>query len=100
MASDDSISKAVAVAVPKLVPILSPLSAEGRQRAVASAMMIFGEAAPAADSSTGTDKKTGQQESQMGGDGICHKAAVWMKKNAITREQLEMFSQSIKTPLI
>ncbi|MEJ0089711.1 MAG: hypothetical protein WDM80_08220 [Limisphaerales bacterium] len=46
MSTEDSISKTVAVAVPKLVGILTPLAPEGRKRAIASAMMVFGETTP------------------------------------------------------
>lgn len=85
MSTEDSILKSVAAATPKLVQLLTPLTPEGRKRAIASAMMIFGETAP----STYSSKETDRQEPLAVGDGISHKAAAWMKKNNITREQLE-----------
>jgi hypothetical protein len=83
MSIEDSILKSVVAATPKLVQLLTPLTPEGRQRAIASAMMVFGE--------TPSFKKTKEDDNDAttAGEGICPKAAVWMKKNVITREQLE-----------
>jgi hypothetical protein len=89
MSTEDSISK-VAAASQKLVAILSSLSTtEGRQKALASAMAIFGEALPPVKTSNEPDKKMGQHDSQLAMDGICLKAVGWMNKNQITQEQLE-----------
>jgi hypothetical protein len=87
MSAEDSISKTVAVAVPKLVGILTPLSTEGRQRAIASAMMIFGEATPLKTSKE--EEKKDPKNDPASSDGISAKAVIWMKKNAITQEELE-----------
>lgn len=79
--------KAVAAATPKLVQLLTPLSPEGRRRAIASALMVFGESLP---QSTRNDKDE-DMDSDTGarGEGICQKAVAWMKKNSLSREQLE-----------
>jgi hypothetical protein len=82
--SDEKIStKSVVAAVPKLVQLLEPLTPDERQRAISAAMILFGQSAP---------NQSGNQsvgEAHEVGEGICAKAASWMKKNAITREQLD-----------
>jgi hypothetical protein len=55
-------------------------------------MAIFGEVPPSTKTSTLSDpaKKSGADDNFLPVvDGICPKAAAWMKKNQITQEQLE-----------
>ncbi|TAL07037.1 MAG: hypothetical protein EPO07_00915 [Verrucomicrobia bacterium] len=88
MATEDQILKAVAGATPKLVQLLTSLTPEGRQRAIASALMVFGESLPQGtrQKDKGEDMDT---DTPATGEGICQKAAAWMKKNNLSREQLE-----------
>jgi hypothetical protein len=87
MSTEDSISKTVAVAVPKLVQVLTSLTPEGRKRAIASALMIFGEV-PLSKSPPEEDKKDPKNDS-VSSDGVSAKAIAWMKNNQITRQELE-----------
>lgn len=89
MATEDSILKSVATATPKLVQLLTPLTPEGRQRAIASALMVFGESLSTPTQQKGKDLDLDPDPRAAAGDGICQKAATWMKKNALSREQLE-----------
>jgi hypothetical protein len=82
MSDDKSDPKAVAAAVVKLEQILRPLVPEDRQRAVTAAMTLFGDVPVSA-------KRTNQEEPPQSEGGISGKAVAWMKKNGITREQLE-----------
>jgi hypothetical protein len=88
MITQKSVSQ-VADAVQKLVPILNTLTAEGRQKAIASAMAIFGEADLPSQAPSQKNEATSSQETPGGNDGISPKATGWMRKNSITREQLE-----------
>jgi hypothetical protein len=88
MSTEDSISK-IAAAAQKLFTILNPLSPEGRNKAIMSAMAIFGETPSSVQKLNEPDKKLGQQDSPAIVDGICPKGVSWMKKNQITQEQLE-----------
>jgi len=88
MSTEDSILKSVAAATPKLVQLLTPLTREGRQRALISAMAIFGETPPSAKPLRELFEGDANQDATIG-DGICPKALSWLKKNSITREQLE-----------
>src|SRR5437764_1070785 len=86
MSEEKSITKNVVAAVPKLVQVLEPLSPDERHRAISAAMILFGQSAP----TQSTAQYGGHSgDSHEVGDGICAKAANWMKKNAITREQLD-----------
>ena len=76
-------TKNVVAAVPKLVQLLEPLTPDERQRAISAAMILFGQSAPVHSGNQSVD------EPHEVGEGICTKAASWMKKNAITREQLD-----------
>jgi hypothetical protein len=83
MSDEKTSTKNVVTAVPKLVQLLEPLTPDERHRAISAALIVFGESAPI---------QSGNQfvsEPQEVGEGICPKAANWMKKNAITREQLD-----------
>ena len=82
----NSVPKAVLGAIPKLVEVLTPLSVDDRQRAISATMILFGQPSPAPT----TSSKTQTHEEQIEpADGISGKGAAWMKKNTITREQLE-----------
>jgi hypothetical protein len=89
MATEDQILKSVAAATPKLVQLLTPLTPEGRQRAIASALMVFGESLSSATRQKDKDADVVSGSHAAAGEGICQKAAAWMKKNALSREQLE-----------
>ena len=83
MSDEKTSTKSVVAAVPKLVQLLEPLTPDERQRAISAAMILFGQSAPI---------QSGNQfpgEPHEVGEGICTKAANWMKKNAVTREQLD-----------
>lgn len=82
----NSVPKAVLGAIPKLVEVLTPLSVEDRQRAISATMILFGQPSPASTTSSKTQTREEQIEPA---DGISGKGAAWMRKNAITREQLE-----------
>jgi hypothetical protein len=82
----NSVPKVVLAAIPKLVEVLTPLSVEDRQRTISATMILFGQPSPALTTSPKTQTREEQIESV---DGISGKAVAWMKKNAITREQLE-----------
>ena len=86
MSDEKSTTKNVVAAVPKLVQLLEPLSPDERNRAISAAMIVFGQSAP---SQSATQHGGHSGESHEVGEGICAKAASWMKKNAITREQLD-----------
>jgi hypothetical protein len=86
MSVEKSTTKNVVAAVPKLVQLLEPLSPDERQRAISAAMIVFGQSAP---TQSATQHGGHSGESHEVGEGICAKAANWMKKNAITREQLD-----------
>jgi hypothetical protein len=74
-------------AVPKLIKVLNDLSSDERKRAVAAAMLLLGEAhAPTATASSSSREQTYIKDA---GDGISAKAAAWMAKNQISRDQLE-----------
>jgi hypothetical protein len=77
--------KLVLEAVPKIVEVLSPLSSEERQRAIAAAMLLFGEPVP----NIASGKTPIKDQNLQAEDGISGKALVWMKKSSITREQLD-----------
>ena len=86
MNSEKSATKTVVEVVPKLVQLLEPLSADERQRAISAVMVIFGQSAAV----PGIDpQKSGQDAHHDVGEGISAKAASWMKKNALTREQMD-----------
>ena len=89
MSTEHQILKSVAAATPKLVQLLAPLTPEGRQRAIASALMVFGESLPTAPRQKEKVTETDSDKHAAAGGGICQKAVAWMKKNALTREQLE-----------
>lgn len=89
MGTEDPILKAVAAATPKLVQILSPLTPEGRQRAIKSALAIFGESAPTKPSKPDALEQQESDGRQTPIDGISQKAAAWLKKNSISQEQLD-----------
>lgn len=79
-------TKNLVTVVPKLVQLLEPLTPDERQRAIGAAMILFGQSVPA----QGGNQSGGQGvEALEVGEGICTKAASWMKKNAITREQID-----------
>jgi hypothetical protein len=78
--------KLVLEAIPKIVHVLTPLSSEERQRAISAAMLLFGETAPTPSASLKTLKS---EEHPPDEGGISGKGLLWMKKNALTREQLE-----------
>jgi hypothetical protein len=83
MNEEKNSTKNVVAAVPKLVQLLEPLTPDERQRAISAAMILFGQPA---------NIQSGNQfggEPHEVGEGICSKAANWMKKNAITREQID-----------
>jgi hypothetical protein len=77
-----SVPKPVLAAIPKLVEVLTPLSAEDRQRAISATMILFGHPATATTASS-------KSEHLEPSGGISGKAIGWMKKNSITQEQLE-----------
>jgi hypothetical protein len=77
--------KLVLEAVPKIVQVLAPLSPEERQRAIAAAMTLFGEPVPAQN----TILKAHPEQHLASEGGISGKAVAWMKRNSITREQLD-----------
>jgi len=89
MATEDQILKSVAAATPKLVQLLTPLTPEGRQRAIASALMVFGESLPTPVRQKDKEPDVDSDSPAAAGEGICQKAAAWMKKNALSRERLE-----------
>jgi len=78
--------KLVLEAIPKIVHVLTPLSSEERQRTISAAMLLFGETAPIPSASLKTLKP---EEHLPDEGGISGKGLSWMKKNALTREQLE-----------
>ncbi len=82
MSDENRISKLALEAVPKLFNLLSPLSAEERQRAIKATLILFGQ--PETHSKVDT-----HQEQMEPSGGISGKAIVWMKKNSISRDQLE-----------
>lgn len=84
-ANPENTMKLVLEAVPKIVEVLTPLSSEERQRAIAAAMLLFGEPAP----STASGKTPSRDQNLQSEDGVSGKALVWMKKSLITREQLD-----------
>ncbi|HXI73915.1 MAG TPA: hypothetical protein VNN22_26535 [Verrucomicrobiae bacterium] len=84
-ANPENPMKLVLEAVPKIVEVLTPLSSEERQRAIAAAMLLFGEPAP----NIGSAKAPSRDQYPAAEDGISGKALAWMKKNSITREQLD-----------
>jgi hypothetical protein len=79
-ANPENPMKLVLEAVPKIVEVLAPLSSEERQKVIAAAMLLFGEPAP---------KMPSKELPLVATDGISGKALAWMKKNSITREQLD-----------
>jgi hypothetical protein len=83
MNTENSISPLVVEAVPKLIAVLTPLSPEDRHRAVSAAMILFGQTTPS------QKNVGGGEESVQAENGISVKALAWMKKYAVTREQLE-----------
>jgi hypothetical protein len=83
MSDEKTSTKNVVAAVPKLVQLLEPLTPDERQRAISAAMILFGQSAPVQSGNQSVS------ELHEVGEGICAKAANWMKKNAITREQLD-----------
>lgn len=87
MSSEKSATKTVVSVMPKLVQLLEPLSADERQRAISAVMVIFGQSTAPAQS---IDlQKEGQEVRHDVGEGISAKAATWMKKNALTRGQMD-----------
>lgn len=89
MSNNDSNPKSVAAAALKLVEVLTPLNSEERQRALISAMAIFGDTPPTAKSLGLASHKEHDLNLETVANGICPKALVWMKKNSITREELD-----------
>ena len=86
MSEEKSVSKLVIDAVPKLVHLLDPLSPDDRQRAIAAAMILFGQS----PSSGGTSQKNAAAEAQHElGDDLSQKSIAWAKKNGVTRELLD-----------
>jgi hypothetical protein len=75
------------LAVPKLVEVLTGLSSEERSRAVSAAMLLLGETSPLIPGAPRQQQH--EHEHDDFGEGISSKAAGWMAKNHITREQLE-----------
>lgn len=82
MSTNSPISESALEAVPKLFKVLTPLSPEERQRAISATLVLFGQ--PESSSKTETRKEHVEPSG-----GISGKAVVWMKKNTISREQLE-----------
>jgi hypothetical protein len=86
MSDENSTTKNVVAAVPKLVELLEPQSPNERHRAISAAMIVFGQSALTQSSAQHGGHS---DEPHEVGEGICTKAANWIKKNAITREQLD-----------
>jgi hypothetical protein len=88
MATEDPILSSVADATPKLVQLLTPLTPEGRQRAIASALMVFGESVPTGHRQT--EIKPGSSSNPpVSENGFSHKALAWMEKNMLARGEIE-----------
>jgi hypothetical protein len=86
MNPDSSSTKTVIGVVPKLVQLLEPLSPDERQRAISAAMIIFGQAP--LRQTLNLEKEIGEETYDVG-VGISAKAASWMKKNGLTRDQID-----------
>ncbi len=80
-----STASIVVAATTQLVTLLEPLSPEERHRAVSAALILLGQ------SPSGSHKisKGVDADEQEVGNGLSTKAAVWMKKFSITRDQLD-----------
>ena len=72
--------------VPKLMDLLIGLTPEERGRAIKAALVLLGDTGTIHEN-VGTGRP--QDVGSTGGEGICGKAASWMKKEGITRDQLD-----------
>jgi hypothetical protein len=86
MSEEYTVSKLVVEAVPKLVHLLAPLSPDDRQRAIASALILFGHP-PTREISA--PKAAATDVPHDLGDDLSPKAVAWAKKNGVTRELLD-----------
>jgi hypothetical protein len=73
-------------ALPKLVQILSGLSALEREKAISAAKILLAESAP---SPMRAPQDVPPTEAEEQSAGIAPKAAAWLRKNQISREQLD-----------
>jgi hypothetical protein len=87
MSTESSNPPTAVEAVPKLVQILVALGPEDRQRAITAAMILIGQ--PLVNDTHKATVTKSQEEDDIPSDGISPKAISWMKKNGITREQLD-----------
>lgn len=81
--------------LPKLVEILSELSALEREKAISAAKILLGESAAFRE---GPSHPSHVEPTEQIADEIAAKAAIWLRKNHISREQLDqVFSVEDKT---
>jgi hypothetical protein len=73
-------------ALPKLVQILSGLSALEREKAISAAKILLAESVPSAIRAS---QEVPPTEAEEYSGGIAPKAATWLRKNQISREQLD-----------
>lgn len=80
-------TQSIVEAIPKIVEILVPLAPEERQRAISAALIVLGE--PAKAHETRAQQGRSDQPVDIPNEGISPKATSWMRKNQITRDQLD-----------
>jgi len=73
--------------LPKLVQILSPLAASEREKAILAAKILLAEAAGPADSAF--HERSHIDAADGVAAGIAPKAASWLRKNHVSREELD-----------
>lgn len=95
MSEEKSGAKNILSIIPELVGLLEPLSVDERQRAISAALILVGQAASVQNPGP---QGPHHAEPHYTGEGICTKAASWMKKNALTRDHLDhVFSIEAET---
>jgi hypothetical protein len=96
MKTQKSESKTAVEALPELVQLLSSLTAPEREKAISAAKILLGSSASSPNSTL-----HGQVDLDLAGsaiDGVASKAASWLQKNHLTRDQLDqVFSIDDKT---
>src|SRR5438067_560050 len=72
-------------ALPKLVEILSPLSPSEREKAISAVRILLADSV----TSAGTHQELHVAADKQLSEGLAPKAAGWLRKNHISREQLD-----------
>jgi len=87
MSSDINNPHAAVEAAAKLVQILLPLTPDERKRAIAASMLLLGQ--PMDEAVQKPTQQRSLEDLPPSSEGISPKAFGWMRKNGITREQLD-----------